>query len=59
MHHYYRVTQTSALGEAPLEPSLELSPSRAVTKAKASALADVIYIKELLLDAHIQRRKVL
>jgi hypothetical protein len=47
------------LGEATPEPLLEPSPSRAVTKAKASALADVTCIKELLLDAHIQRKKVL
>jgi hypothetical protein len=58
-HYYHRVAQTPALGEPPLDPSLEPSPSRAVTKAEALALVDVIYIKELLLDAHIQRRKVL
>jgi hypothetical protein len=29
--HYHRVAQTPALGEAPLEPSLEPSPSRAIT----------------------------
>jgi hypothetical protein len=34
-------------------------PSRAVTKAKASALVDITYIKELLLNMYIQRRKIL
>jgi hypothetical protein len=38
---------------------LEPSPSRAVTKAKAPALVDITRFKELLLNAHIQRRKVL
>jgi hypothetical protein len=47
------------LGEAPLDPSLGPGPSRAVTKAEALALADTTCFKELLLDAHIQRRKVL
>jgi hypothetical protein len=56
---YHRVTQNPTLGEAPLDPSLEPSPSRAVTKAEAPALADATRFKELLLDAHIQRRKVL
>jgi hypothetical protein len=57
--HYHRVTQAPALGEAPLDPSLKPGPSRAVTKAEAPALADITRIKELLLDAHIQRKKVL
>jgi hypothetical protein len=57
--HHHRVAQTQPLGEAPLEPSLEPGPSRAVTKAEALALADATRFKELLLDAHIQRRKVL
>jgi hypothetical protein len=30
-HHYHRVAQTSALGEAPPKPSLEPGPNRAVT----------------------------
>jgi hypothetical protein len=47
------------LGEAPLDPSLEPGPSRAITKAKAPTLVDVTRIKELLLDTHIQRKKVL
>jgi hypothetical protein len=47
------------LGEAPFDPSLEPSPSRAITKAEALALVDITCIKELLLDAHIQRKKVL
>jgi uncharacterized BrkB/YihY/UPF0761 family membrane protein len=59
VHCYHRVAQTQTLGEAPLDPSLEPGPSRAVTKAEALALADVTHFKELLLDAHIQRRKVL
>jgi hypothetical protein len=53
------VPQTPPLGEVPLAPSLEPSPSRAVTKAKAPALADINHFKELLLNTHIQRRKVL
>jgi hypothetical protein len=57
--HYHRVAQTPTLGEALLNPSLEPGPSRAVTKAEAPALADATCFKELLLDAHIQRRKVL
>jgi hypothetical protein len=59
VHYYHRVAQTPALGEAPLEPSLGPSLSRAVTKAEASALVDITCIKELLLNVHIQRRKVL
>jgi hypothetical protein len=55
----HRVAPTPTLGEAPLDPSLEPGPSRAVTKAEAPALADATRFKELLLDAHIQRRKVL
>jgi hypothetical protein len=47
------------LGEDPFDTSLGPGPSRAVIKAKAPALADVTHFKELLLDAHIQRRKVL
>jgi hypothetical protein len=31
VRHYHRVAQTPTLGEAPLEPSLEPGPSRAVT----------------------------
>jgi hypothetical protein len=58
-HCYHRVTQTPTLGEAPLDPSLEPSPSRAITKAEALALTDTTRFKELLLDTHIQRRKVL
>jgi hypothetical protein len=57
--HYHGVTQTPTLGEVPFSPLLEPSPSRAVTKAEAPALADITHFKELLLDAHIQRRKVL
>jgi hypothetical protein len=30
--HYHRVAQTQPLGEAPLDPSLEPGPSRAVTR---------------------------
>jgi hypothetical protein len=55
----HQKTQTQTLGEAPRDPSLEPGPSRAVTKAEALALADATRFKELLLDAHIQRRKVL
>jgi hypothetical protein len=58
-HRHPRVAQTPTLREAPLDPSLEPSPSRAITKAEALALADTIRFKELLLNAHIQRRKVL
>jgi hypothetical protein len=47
------------LREAPLDPLLKPSLSRAVTKAEAPALVDFIHIKELLLNAHIQRRRVL
>jgi hypothetical protein len=47
------------LGEAPLKSLSEPSPSRAITKAEASALADITHIKELLFNTHIQRRKVL
>jgi hypothetical protein len=53
------VTQTRTPGGAPSDPSLEPGPSRAVTKAEAPALADATHFKELLLDAHIQRRTVL
>jgi hypothetical protein len=47
------------LGEVPFDPSLEPGPSRAITKAEAPALADVTCFKELLLNPHIQRKKVL
>jgi hypothetical protein len=59
MCHYHRVAQTPHQREVPLTPSLEPSPSRAITKAKALALVDMTYIKELLLDAYIQRKKIL
>jgi hypothetical protein len=58
-HRYHWVAQTPIVGEALLDPSLEPGPSRAITKAKAPALVDATRFKELLLDAHIQRRKVL
>jgi hypothetical protein len=59
VRRHHQVTQTHTLGEAPPDPSLEPGPSRAVTKAEARALVDATRFKELLLDAHIQRRKVL
>jgi hypothetical protein len=57
--HHHRIAPTPTPGEDPSDPLLEPGPSRAVTKAEAPALADVICFKELLLNAHIQRRKVL
>jgi hypothetical protein len=47
------------LGEDHLKPLLGPGSSRAIIKAEAPALVDVICIKELLLDTHIQRKKVL